>query len=475
MEAMKDLRDFIATCEKEGELHRIKAEVDWDLELSHICKVAEEKAGPALLFENIKGYQSPVLTGAFATTKRLAIILGKPANLSMVDLTKEWVAATTKEVISAKEVKDGPIFENIVEGDKIDTFAFPSPKFYELDGGRYFGTAVFMAVQDPDTGDINLGTYRMGVLDSKTVGVQILKGKKGDRILKKYGKKGKKMPACAIIGGDPLHIFAGAATVPGAKSGYDVVGSLRGAPVEIVKGQLSGLPFPAAAEIVLEGEIDAEKLREEGPFGEYTGYYTEELIKPIPKPALEVKRVYYRNNPILWETSVGRPVGDQHMLYAFVRNASLWSELTNMKIPGIKSVYTMPEASGRFFVVISVQQMYPGHADQVAAAVIASNTGTYGIKGIILVDDDIDADDLPRVWWALGTRYNPARGTQIINRGRSTPLDPAIGPDENKFITSRIILDATIPFDWKVKPTEIKLTESVMAKVKARWKEYGID
>ena len=188
-----------------------------------------------------------------------------------------------------------------------------------------------------------------------------------------------------------------------------------------------------------------------------------------------MKRVYYRNNPILWETSVGRPVGDQHMLYAFTRNASLWTDLTKMEIPGIKSVYTMPEASGRFSVVVSVQQMYPGHADQVGAAVIASNTGTYGIKGIIIVDDDIDADDLPRVWWALGTRYNPARGTQIINRGRSTPLDPALGADENKFITSRIILDATIPFEWKIKPTEIKLSESVMAKVKARWKEYGID
>ena len=256
---MKDLRDFIATCEKEGELRRVKAEVDWDLELSHICKVVEEKAGPALLFENVKGYKSPVLTGAFATTKRLAIILGRSTNLSMVELTKEWVDVATKSVVPAKEVKDGPIFENIVDGDKVDTFAFPSPKFYELDGGRYFGTAVFMTIQDPDTGDINLGTYRMGVLDNKTVGVQILKGKKGDRILKKYGKKGKKMPACAIIGGDPLHIFAGAATVPGAKSGYDVVGTLRGSPVEVVKGQLSGLPIPAAAEIVLEGEIDAEQ------------------------------------------------------------------------------------------------------------------------------------------------------------------------------------------------------------------------
>ena len=469
-----DLRDFISLCEKEGQLKRVKTEVDWDLEISHVAKVVEEKSGPALLFENVKGYKSPVLTGAFGTTQRLAMILGKSPKLSMVELTKEWVSVAVKEVIRAKEVKDGPIFENVVEGDKVDTFAFPSPKFYELDGGRYFGTAVFMVLQDPETGNINLGTYRMGILDNRTIGVQILKGKTGDRIMKKYAKAGKKMPACAIIGGDPLHIFASAATVK-AKSGYDVVSSLRGEPVDVVKGQLTGLPIPAAAEIVLEGEVDPQQLRNEGPFGEYTGYYTEELIKPIPKPALDVKRVYFRNSPILWETSVGRPVGDQHMLYAFTRNASLWTDLTKMEIPGIKSVYTLPEGSGRFIVVVSVQQMYPGHADQVGAAVIASNTGTYGIKCVIIVDDDIDADDLPRVWWALGTRYNPLRGTQIINRGRSTPLDPAIGADENKFITSRIILDATIPFEWKVKPTEIKLSEGMLAKVKARWSEYGID
>ncbi|HNY69899.1 MAG TPA: phenylphosphate carboxylase subunit beta [Syntrophorhabdus sp.] len=469
-----DLRDFVAKCEMVGQLKRVKAEVDWDLEISHVAKVVEEKSGPALLFEKIKGYTSPVLTGAFGTTQRLAIILGKDPNLSMVQLTREWVDTAVKALTPAKEVKDGPIFENILEGDKIDTFAFPSPKFYELDGGRYFGTAVFMVIQDPETGDINLGTYRMGILDEKSVGVQILKGKKADRIMKKYAKQGKKMPACAIIGGDPLHIFAGAATIK-AKSGYDVVSSLRGEPVEIVKGQVTGLPIPAAAEIVLEGEIDPTQLRNEGPFGEYTGYYTEELIKPIPKPALDVKRIYYRNNPILWETSVGRPVGDQHILYAFTRNASLWTDLTKMEIPGIKSVYTLPEGSGRFIVVVSVQQMYPGHADQIGAAVIASNTGTYGIKMVIIVDDDIDADDLPRVWWALGTRYNPLRGTQLINRGRSTPLDPAIGADENKFITSRIILDATIPFDWKIKPTEIALNQDMFNKVKARWKEYGID
>jgi 4-hydroxy-3-polyprenylbenzoate decarboxylase len=238
-----------------------------------------------------------------------------------------------------------------------------------------------------------------------------------------------------------------------------------------VRGQLTGLPIPAFAEIVLEGEIDPE----EGPFGEFIGYYTDELIKPIPKPTLEVQRIYHRNNPILWETSAGRPVTDVHMLLSFTQSAMLWTELTRMEIPGIKSVYMPPEAAGRFWAIASVEQMYPGHAEQVGAAVIATNTASYCCKGVIIVDHDISADDLPRVWWALGTRFNPARGTQIINRGRSTPLDPALEPGSDKLITSRIILNATIPFEWKVKPTEIKLSEIVVDTVRSRWAEYGID
>ena len=163
----------------------------------------------------------------------------------------------------------------------------------------------------------------------------------------------------------------------------------------------------------------------------------------MPKPAIEVKRIYHRNNPIFLAASVGRPVNDNHMMLAFVRNATLWTELAKMGIPGIKSVYMPPEACGRFWAIVSMKSMYPGHSNQVAAAVIASNTCTYGLKGLIIVDDDIRADDLPRVWWALATRYDAVRGTQIINRGRSTPLDPALHDQTNKFITSRIIMDAT--------------------------------
>lgn len=471
-----DLRYFIEKWEKEGQLKRIKAEVDWNLELSHVAKLVEEKEGPALLFEKVKDYRSPVITGVYATARRLSDIMGKPGLNSLVELTREWMKTLTqsKSLVESREVSSGPILENVRDGDEANVLEFPVPKYYEKDGHRYFGTAVYMVSKDPESGRINLGTFRMGVHDQRHLGVQILKGKTTDRILQRYAKAKMKMPVCVVMGGDPLLMIASAATLPGVKSAYDAVSTLRGEPLSLVKGELTGLPFPADAEIAIEGEIDPEILKEEGPFGEYTGYYTEELFKPLPKPVIEVKRVYYRNDPILVATTVGRPVGDQHMLYAFARNAALWTELESMKIPGIMSVYTPPEASGRFWVIVSIRQMYPGHAEQVAHAVIATNTGTYGVKGVVVVDDDIQADDLPRVWWALGVRYNPLRGTQIIQRGRSTPLDPSIGPDENKFISPRILINATIPFEWKEKPVEVKLNEEVVKRIKERGAELGL-
>jgi len=293
----------------------------------------------------------------------------------------------------------------------------------------------------------------MGVLDSKTVGVQLLKGKKGDRILKKYGKKGKKMPACAIIAAIPCTSLQAQPPCPAPRAATMWWAHCAVAPVEVVKGQLTGLPIPAAAEIVLEGEIDAEKAQNEGPFGEYTGYYTEELIKPIPKPALEVKRVYYRNNPILWETSVGRPVGDQHMLLRLCAQCQLWTELSKMQIPGIKTVYHHARGFGT---------LLGGHlrsADVSAATRIrwpqrslpATRAPTES-KASILRGRRHQCRRSSESVVGPRTRYNPGRGTQIINRGRSTPLDPAIGADENKFHHLSIIMDARSPLTGRSSP-----------------------
>ena len=285
-----DLRDFIAMCERDGDLKRVTAEVDWDLEMSHIAKLVEEKDGPSLLFENVKGSKGRVMFGAYSNTKRLAKVLGRPDDTSMCNLSRAWMEQSIGEVIRSVEVETGPVFENVIKGDAVNIFDLPSPKFYEKDGGRFIGTACFMVVEDPETKEINLGTYRSQVLDEKTVGAQILKGKRGDRILQKYRKLGQKMPICLVVGCDPLLMLAGSAMVENANE-YDVVGTLRGEPVEIVKAPLTGLPIPASAEIVLEGYIDGDNLRVEGPFGEYTGYYTDELVKPIPKPAIDVKAI----------------------------------------------------------------------------------------------------------------------------------------------------------------------------------------
>ncbi len=469
---IKNLRDFVEQCEAEGELKRVKAEVDWDLELSHVSKLNEERGGPALLFENVKGCIGSVLIGAFTSPKRLAIALGMPFDYTLSQMAEEWVRLAGKQLIPPVEVNTGPIMENIIEESQVDLTKFPAPRFYSLDGGRYIGTGTFRIEQDPETGGINLGVSRMQLLDERSIGTNILPGKRGARILSKYKNLGKVMPSAVVLGSDPIYALASSAMIE-AESEYDIVGAIRGFPAELIKSDLTGLPIPAEAEIVAEGEIDPDAARLEGPFGEYTGYYTEELRKPTEKSFITVKRILYRDNPILWANSAGRPVTDIHMLLSFMRTATLWKDLTDMKIPGIKSVCFLPQSAGRFWAIVSVKQMYPGHANQVGSAVISTTTGAYGVKGVIIVDDDIAADDLDRVFWALSVRYDPFRDSDIIKRGRGTPIDPS--PREDPLITSRIIMDATIPYELREKPVEIKLDEEMVKKVKSRWKEYGLD
>jgi 4-hydroxy-3-polyprenylbenzoate decarboxylase len=466
---MKDIRDFIARCEEEEMLHRIKAEVDWDLELSHIAKLNEERRGPALLFENVKGYASPVLTSACTTTERLALIMGMDRKSTLVDIMREWVNKGGNK-IPPKWVESGPCKENVMKGNEVDLTKFPAPKFYPLDGGRYFGTAHFVITKDPDTGWVNLGTYRLQLLDESTLGTQFIKGKHADIMLKKYAERKEPMPVAAVVGCDPLLFLMGAARLSAFESEYDLAGSIRGEPIEVVKGETVDLPIPATAEIVVEGEVDPEDFKPEGPFGEYTGYYSG--VGANPRNYIKVNCVTFRNNPIFWSTTVGRAVTDTHMTMALTYGATLWQQLVAMRIPGLKAVYCPPEGSGRFLAIISVKQMYPGHSIQVGTAAISTEMGAYGLKTVIVVDEDIDPWDLPRVLYALSFRFQPARA-EFIKRGRSTPLDPSL-PLDQRDITSRLIIDATIPYEWKEKPIEIELDEKTVEKVRKRWKEYGL-
>lgn len=467
---MNDLRDFIATCEAEGELRRIEAEVDWNLELSHIAKLNEEKGGPALLFQNVKGYASPVLTSACTTTQRLALIMGMAKNSSLVDLMREWVKRTANK-IPPRWVERAPFQENVDRDDKVDLLKFPVPKVYPLDGGRYFGTAVFVITKDPKSGWVNLGTYRLQVLDKKTLGTQFIKGKHADIMHKAYAEMKKPMPVVAVVGADPLMFLMGAARLPAFESEFEFAGAIRGRPIDIVKSDLYGLPVPTSAEIVVEGTVDPTAMKPEGPFGEYTGYYSG--IGTTPRPFINVESISYRKDQIFWLSTVGRAVTDTHMTMALTYGATLWQGLEAMRIPGIKSVYCPPEGAGRFLAIISVKQMYPGHAAQVGTAAISTEMGAYGLKTVIVVDDDIDAWDLPRVLWALSFRFNPSRA-EFLKRGRSTPLDPSL-PIAERDITSRIILDATIPYEWKDKPVPIELDKEMVKHVQARAAELGLE
>ena len=467
---MKSMRDFIAQAESEGMLKRIKAEVDWDLELSHIAKLNEEKQGPALLFENVKDYDSPVITSVCTTTERLALIMNEPRESTLVDLMRVWVDKH-ENAIPPKRVETGPCKENIMTGDDIDLFKFPVPKYYPLDGGRFFGTAHFVVTKDPESEWVNIGTYRLQLLDKNHLGTQFIRGKHSDIMLKKYQAMGKPMPVCVVVGCDPLLFLMGAARLSAFESEYDFAGSIRGEAIEVVKAETNDLTVPATAEIVVEGEVDADKFMEEGPFGEYTGYYSG--VGTDPRNYIDVKCITYRNNPVFWGTTVGRAVTDTHMTMALTYGATLWQQLVTMKIPGIKAVYCPPEGSGRFLAIISVKQMYPGHADQVLTAAISTEMGAYGLKTVIVVDEDIDPWDIPRVMYALSFRFQPNR-SQVIKRGRSTPLDPSL-PLDSRHITGRLLLDATIPYDWKEKPIPIELDAELVEKIKGRWSELGLE
>lgn len=465
---MKDVRDYIAKCEQEGELQRIKAEVDWDLELSHIAKLNEEKKGPALLFEKVKDYTSPVLTSTCTTPERLAIIMGMPKHTSLVEIMRGWVKkAETK--IPPNLISTGPCKENKMAGEQVDLFKFPVPKFFPKDGGRYFGTAHFVVTKDPDTSWINLGTYRLQLLEKNILGTQFIKGKHADIMLKKYQALKKPMPVAVVVGCDPLLFILGAARVSAFDSEYDLAGSIRNGPIDVVKCETNDLLVPATAEIVAEGEVDADKTLPEGPFGEYTGYYSG--VGTDQRNFIKVNCVTFRNNPILMATTVGRAVTDTHMTMALSYGATLWQQLVAMKIPGIKAVYCPPEGSGRFLAIISLKQMYPGHTDQVLTAAISTEMGAYGLKTVIAVDEDIDPWDLPRVLYALSFRFQPNR-CQVIKRGRSTPLDPSL-PIGQREITGRLLLDATIPYDWKEKPIPIALDPEMVKKVQAKWSALG--
>ena len=447
----KDVRGWIDEVEKMGQMKRIDG-ADWDLEIGALIEIVcrENPARPALLFDNIKGYPQGyrVAAGLLNTIPRLAMTTGLRTDIGKVDFVREWRNRIRNlKFLPPTLVNKGPVMENIMEGDQVDMLKFPAPKYHELDGGRYIGTASVTITKDPESDWVNLGTYRVMVHDKNTLGFYMSPGKHSRIHREKWFAQGKPCPVAMSFGHDPLLFVIASLQMPPGVCEYDIVGGVKGEPVEIIKGAFTGLPLPANAEIVIEGESVPDENKVEGPFGEFTGYYGS---AERPEPFIKVKRVLYRNNPIITGAPPFRPPCDSSFFHSACTSSVLWENMEKAGIPDINGVWQHEAASNWAFTAISITQRYPGHAKQALVVGSQAQGGAYMGRYVVVVDEDIDPSNLDEVLWAISTRSDPARSIDILHRCWSGPLDAAI-PVADKGFNSRALIDACRPYEWKDK------------------------
>ena len=474
--AQNDLREFIAACETRGELARVEG-AHWNRELGAVTEVLYrqkvEKA-PMLLFDRIPDYPQGhrVAYGMFGSPFRLATVLGMEPSLSthrkeMLDHFRKNIKKGFKR-IEPKMVKEGPVLENVLRDGAVDMTKLPVPIHHEEDGGRYIGTACGVVTRDPETGRINVGTYRVQLMGPTTCASYISNGKQGRIQRDKYLKAGKPCPVVIIIGCDPITYLAAGFTMPDAMPEYEWAGGLMDRPLELIEGEITGLPFPARSEIVIEGEISATQKVLEGPFGEWHGYYAGDAGE---EPLIHIKRIYHRNNPILTCAASQKPPHSHLFERCFLRSAGLLDALEAAGIPDVRGAWLHQAGGGRTFCVVSVKQRYFGHSTQVG--VVASQLASVGYisRWIVVVDDDVDPTDIHDVIWAMGTRCDPKSRTTVLDHCWSSRLDTLVR-DKNLLYNSRMIIDACRPYELLDSfPKVCESSPELAAKVRAKYPE----
>ncbi|MDO8691983.1 MAG: UbiD family decarboxylase [Dehalococcoidia bacterium] len=496
--AFADMRDWIEWLEAQGQLRRVKAEVDWDLELSGIVRTVQAKVGPALLFENIKDYKDTrgrrLFISGLSSYQRIAAMLGLPMDTPPADMIKQ-VRQTYREQVHPMLVSTGPVKENIVTGDDINLFDFPVPKYHARDGGRYMDTFAAVITKDPETGEVNVGMYRGMLLGKNKIGKLMVLAQHWGRHYAKYKEMGKPMPIAIVHGWDDAMPFCACSPIPHkGYSEWDVIGAIRGEPVQLVKCETSDLEVPASAEIVVEGTMSADPatFEMEGPFGEYTGFREG---KASLKPVVQVQCITHRNDPILRAyvegTRAGMPI-EEGYIYPISLSAIAWNVLEDAGIPGVTDVWCTPVTLGTT-TIVQIRKQHRGHAQQVAAALWASSSSLYFYKHVIVVEEDIDIRSWEDVDWAMAYRVNAGEPGDLTVFGPTggSVLDPSTrleDRDPMAFGTGkwhRVLIDATRNWNFPrrpeynghVYPPVNKLPISVEQLVARRWKEYdlGID
>lgn len=444
-----DFRDWLNQVRDMGELKEFKG-AHWDLELGTICDVSskDRRTKPAFLFDEVAGYPAGyrVLVNPVNSLKRAALTVDMPLDITEEGFIREWRRRSkATHPLAPILVASSPLLENVHNGDDIDVLEFPVPRYHELDGGRYIGTASVTITQDPETGWVNIGTYRVMVQNRNTLAFYISPGKHGRIIREKYHAMGKPCPVAVAIGPDPILYLAGFLDLPHGQCEYDYIGGLAGRPVEVLRGPATGLPIPAGAEVVIEGESYPDDRMVEGPFGEWTGYYAS---SSRPEPTIRVKTVLHRNNPILCGNPPTRPPVSGHTLFpSLLQSVMIWEALEEAGVPDIRCVRSHELGGYSFLCIVSIKQRYPGHARQAGLVASQCRAGAYMGRYVIVVDEDIDPYNTDDVLWAMSTRSEPAQDIQILRRCWSGPLDPAV-PVGLKGHNSRAIIDACRPYEW---------------------------
>ena len=463
-----DLRHYISVLEELSQLRVIEG-ASCDLEIGAITEVAAfRKKCPAVLFDSIKGFPKGfrILTNFVSNRLRERLVFGVADDLTDPEAVLFWKNRLKEfKPVEPKEVKDGPVKENVLLGADVDLTRFPWPKWHQRDGGPYI-CATSSVTRDPESGYINVGSYRFMLLGKNKIVAHIGSGHHGDVIRKKYWAKGKPCPVAISLGQEPSLLVAAGTNLSWGVPEYGFSGWMRGAPVEVIKGAATDLPIPATAEVVLEGEMLAPETGTdiEGPFGEFSGYYGGGAR---PAPITTIKSILYRNDPII----LGAPpfLGTSRGILSS-RGILVWNELEALGIPNIKAInYSWG------MCIISLKQAYPGHAMRAAHGALGGTAGYHG-RFVIVVDEDIDPYNLEQVLWAIATRCDPETSLDVSRRIWSYKIDPRL-PKQKKEVAdytgSVAIIDACRPYHWIDEfPATTQISEELLKETNGKWGKF---
>jgi len=482
--SFKNLQNFIEYLENKGDLLRISTEVSTELEISAITDRTIKSNGPALMFENVKGYDHPVVTNLFGSHQRMAWGLGiensdeltqkvesvlniaKTPPSSMIDKLR-----TLKDLVSLartqpKIISSAPVQEVVLENDQADLTIFPHLKCWPMDGGKYI-TLPLVFSKDPITNTKNVGIYRMQVFDKKTAGMHWQTHKVGASHFRSGEENHiQKLEVAVALGGDPVTMWSGVLPIPPDMYEIAVAGVIKNSPIEMVKCKTVDLEVPANSEIILEGYVIPGELRTEGPFGDHTGYYSLEDDYPV----FHLTAITHKKNYIYPATVVGKPPSEDFFMGKAVERLML--PALKLTLPEIKDVNMPAEGVFHNLIIVSMKKQFPGHTRKVMNALWGLGQMML-VKGIIVVDDFVDVQNLSEVAWRVTSNLDPKNDIVIIDG----PIDDLDHSSSTPKIGSKIGLDATTKTkmdgrdrEW---PPDVEMDPEILDLINQKWTEYG--